>query len=457
MMQLSQVSNAVGGQIHGADLMLEGISINTRADCQNRLFIALKGDNFDAHDFVDQAAEAGASAVMLERDVATDLPSVKVASTHKALTSLAAWWRSQFVIPVIGVTGSVGKTSVKEMLGAVFSQLGVGVVTQGNLNNEIGVPLTLMRLNRDDRYAIVEMGMNHAGEISRITAAVRPTIALINNAAAAHLEGLGSVDAVAQAKGEIYEGLSADGVAVINHDDAFADQWRSMVGARRIISFGLDAKADISATYQTNEDKLCIFVSALGEQFEVELSTIGEHNVRNALAAIAVSTAANIPCDKIKAGLQNYRPIFGRLNLSRFGELTLIDDSYNANPASMRAAIEVLTGYPDSCLIVGDMAELGAAAGQEHRQLGQVAARLGVQRLLAYGNYAKTVVEGFVAEAKGADARALAFTTQEDLIAHAKQTLECGTILIKGSRSAKMERVVTALMDKFHPAQKGEG
>lgn len=444
MMQLSQVSQAVNGELLGADAsrysaeMLEGISINTRADCENRLFVALKGDNFDAHDFVAQAEQAGASALLLERSVETVLPTVMVGSTHQALLDLSAWWRSQFAIPVVGVTGSVGKTTVKEMLGAIFSLVGKGVVTTGNLNNEIGVPLTLLRLKSEDRYAIVEMGMNHAGEISRMTDAAKPTIALINNAAAAHLEGLGTIEAVAQAKGEIFQGLSPDGIAIINHDDVFAADWRKLVGARRIISFALNEEADITADYTVSKRAVSMQVKAFDEEFEVSLKTVGQHSVRNALAAIAVALAANIPSEKIIAGLQQYRPIAGRLNLSHVGGLTLIDDTYNANPASMQAAIEVLVHYPENCFIVGDMAELGAAAEVEHRRLGELAAESGIEKLLVCGSYAEIVADGF---GEGA----VTFADQAELIRYATENLTTGTVLVKGSRSARMENVVEAL------------
>jgi len=447
MMHLSQVSDAVNGDLLGVDstfagkTMLDGIAINTRADCDNRLFVALKGENFDAHEFVVQAEQAGASALMLEREVKTELPVVMVSSTHAALLDLAGWWRSQFVIPLVGITGSAGKTTVKEMLGAIFSQVGQGVVTSGNLNNEIGVPLTLMRLRNDDRYAVVEMGMNHAGEISRITKAAKPTIALINNAGAAHLEGLGSIEAVAEAKGEIFEGLSPDGSAIINNDDVFAARWRRLIGSKREISFALDANADVTAAYSVFKRGITMHVSAFNESFDLTLNAVGEHNVRNALAAIAVALAAHIPSEKIIAGLELYRPIGGRLNLLQVGELTLIDDSYNANPLSMRAAIEVLMQYPDHCLVVGDMAELGTAADYEHRRLGEVAAELGIKKLLACGQYASLVTQAF---GEGG----IAFLDQDELIRYAVDNLRSGTVLVKGSRSAKMERVIAALNDK---------
>jgi len=442
MMQLSQICEQVNGQMQGADVLLHNVSINTREDCSDRLFVALKGDNYDAHDFVEQAAQAGAAAVMVERDVETKLPSIAVASTHQALKDLAAWWRSQFVIPVVGVTGSVGKTTVKEMLKAIFADFGQGVVTKGNLNNEIGVPLTLMRLNKGDRYAIVEMGMNQAGEISRLAKLARPTVALINNAAAAHLEGLGSVDAVADAKGEIFEGLPADGVAIINIDDAFAERWKNLAKSNRVIAFGLNAKADVTATYRQDGAYLQLDVSAFGDQFSVRLHAVGEHSVRNALAAISAAIAANVPSDVIKSGLASYRPVKGRLNIINVAGVTIIDDTYNANPASMLAAVKVLVMHDDNTLVVGDMAELGAAALDEHQSLGSMAKSLGVNVLYVVGDYAEHVANGF-----GDGARA--FNEQADLIDHLAQHPPQGTTLVKGSRSAKMERVVDALREQF--------
>jgi len=353
---------------------------------------------------------------------------------------LASWWRAQFVVPVVGVTGSVGKTSVKEMLGAIFAEIGSGLVTKGNLNNEIGLPLTLLRLNQNDRYAIVEMGMNQAGEIARLTQIAKPTIALVNNAAAAHLEGLGTVAAVANAKGEIFQGLSEDGVGIINADDQYADIWRELIGARRIISFGLQDDADVTANYEPDDNGIHMQVSTPDDSYDVRLPTIGKHNVSNSLAAIAVATAAHIPVEAIRKGLSKYRPIAGRLNFSRVGATTLIDDTYNANPASMQAAIEVLAQFDDSTLIVGDMAELGDAAALEHQRLGELANQFNIDRLYACGEYAQLVIQDFSGDAR-------AFATQSELIAMlADNTRLHGTILVKGSRSAKMERVVEQLL-----------
>jgi len=458
-MQLSQISEAVNGRMLGRDVILQGVSINTRANCQNRLFVALRGERFDAHDFIDQARDAGAGAALVERVAKepveqSEFPTVIVNDTHQALKDLASWWRAQFVLPLIGVTGSVGKTSVKEMLGAIFKQIGKGVVTEGNLNNEIGVPLTLMRLSPDDKYAIVEMGMNHIGEISRISHMAKPTIALINNAAAAHLEGLGSIAAVAQAKGEIFESLAADGIAIINNDDVFAQQWKQLVGKRKVVTFALNGEADVTATYTQKGNKLKLKVTGLGSDFKVQISTVGKHNVANALAAIATSLAANVPIEKIQAGLRAYRPISGRLNLQSCGPITLIDDTYNANPLSMRAAINVLAVYQDTTLIIGDMAELGAAAEQEHSQLGQVIAEANIDTLLVCGQYADLVLQGY--QLKGTK-HAYAFKSQAELIEFSNQSIESGTVLVKGSRSAQMENVIAALQAKFQNNFKEQG
>ena len=448
MMQLSQVSNAVSGQMFGADMGLNGVTINSREDCTNKLFIALVGDRFDSHDFLEQAKQQGSTAAIVERKSAIektqpDLPFVLVKNSHQALTSLASWWRDQFEIPVIGITGSVGKTSVKEMLGAIFAVTGRGLVTQGNLNNEIGVPLTLLRLAEDDTYAIVEMGMNHAGEISRLTKITKPTIALINNAAAAHLEGLGSVQAVAEAKAEIFEGLSLDGIAVINADDKYASLWLDVIGARGCVTFGVDSQADITASYQLTTTGLSMQVKAFDEVFEISLPLIGKHNVMNILASIAVAFASNISIKSIITGLENYQPAAGRLNVSKVGSITLIDDSYNANPASMRAAIEVLGQFSDSTLIVGDMGELGSDSELEHKKLGEIATECGIHKVIAVGRYASLVVEKFNNESS-------VFSKQSQLIDYlTEHPITKGAVLVKGSRSTKMENIVECLM-KYH-------
>lgn len=458
-MSLSQVCAAVQGRLqHGDDAMVENVAINTRADCQGRLFVALKGENFDAHDFIEQAEEAGAAAIMVERDIHSSLPVVRVASTHQALKDLAAWWRLQFAIPVLAITGSVGKTTVKEMLGAITSELGPGVVTHGNLNNEIGVPLTLMRLTAQDRYAVVEMGMNQAGEIGRLSAIARPNVAIVNNAGAAHLEGLGTIEAVASAKGEIFSGLASDGIAVINADDPFADLWSELVVDKNVITFGLSGNADVTASYEEKDSRLFLNVRAqraekMGqnaiESVEIRLNSLGEHSVRNALAAIATALAANIPMQTIVRGLENYQPVKGRMNSIRVGGLTVFDDTYNANPTSMQAAIKVLANYDKNLLIVGAMAELGESCEKEHLALGKFAASHGIDRILACGQYAELVVKGF-------DRHGVSFESQEELLSYlAVQDLDASTILVKGSRSAQMENAVAALVDRYADEDEG--
>lgn len=444
MMYLAQISEALNGQVVGADVALSGVTTDTRGSCEGDLFVALKGERFDAHEFVADAQHAGASAALLEHDVDVELPKILVADTHQALKDLAAWWRSQFVIPVIGITGSVGKTTVKEMLGSVFAEIGKGVVTKGNLNNEIGLPLTLLRLEADDQYAIVEMGMNHAGEIARLTRIAKPTIAMINNAAAAHLEGLGSVEAIARAKGEIFEGLSEDGVAILNADDQYYGLWQKLISKQSIVSFGLSSHADISADFELGSSGIKLHVKTPKETFDVQLSAIGKHSVRNALAAIAVAHAANIPVKLIQAGLNNYRPIGGRLNLNTVSDVVIIDDTYNANPASMQAAIEVLSQYSNSVLIVGDMAELGSQSEAAHIQIGQFAAQNNINRVYACGEYSEQVAQGVGKKSKS-------FVNQADLMEYLSAEILDGVseqnsaILVKGSRSARMENVVAQL------------
>ena len=446
MIQLSQICHAVKGQSVGSvDVSVVGVSINTRENCNDRLFVAINGDNFDAHEFVQQAQDAGACALLVEKHVDSSLPTIKVDNTRQALADLSTWWRSNFDIPVIGVTGSVGKTSVKEMLACIFAELGQGIATKGNLNNELGVPLTLMRLESSDKYAIVEMGMNHSGEIARITKMARPTIALINNAAAAHLEGLGSIEAVADAKAEIFQGLPDDGIAIINNDDRFASDWLAQTKQFKQLTFAIDNDADITASFQIKGDDLIISVAYQKECFDVSVNALGEHNARNALAAITVSLAAGISVEKIQSGLQTYRPVIGRLNRSRIGQLTLIDDTYNANPLSMLAAIKVLVADTDNTLIIGDMAELGDAAETEHVLLGQRAAELGVSNLLVCGNFAHMVVDSFKQYSKTTEKNAMAFASQSELIKYATAHISSGTVLVKGSRSAAMECVVSAL------------
>lgn len=445
MMRLSNIADAINAELIGADQLLENVVIDSRKNTENGLYVALKGERFDGHDFIAEAHKRGAIAAMVEDETADSLSQLKVIDCHQSLKQLAAWWRSQFAVPVIAVTGSVGKTSVKEMLAAIFAQLGEGISTEGNFNNEIGLPLTVMRLKQQHLYMVLEMGMNHAGEISRLSEIARPTVALITNAGAAHLEGLGSVEAVAKAKGEIFEFLAADGTAVINADDAYCELWKELAAPRKVITFGLENDADVKAEYQLFVDHAKLQVTTSSNQnFEFSLPMTGKHAVMNALSAIAVALAAHIPVEMIQQGLAQTPIVNGRMQTTELGALTLINDTYNANPVSTRAAIDVLAKHQPSMLIIGEMGELGSFAEQGHFEVGEYAAQYGVQQLLACGKYASSIAKGF-----GSDAEC--FADNHQLIEYLKNNMPTsGAVLVKGSRSAKMEEVVNFIQQQMH-------
>ncbi|HWR87802.1 MAG TPA: UDP-N-acetylmuramoyl-tripeptide--D-alanyl-D-alanine ligase, partial [Acidiferrobacterales bacterium] len=378
----------------------------------------------------------------VSRDLKADIAMVQVADTRLGLGQLAAHWRRQFQIPVIAVTGSNGKTTVKNMIAAILNVVGPTLATQGNLNNDIGVPLTLLRLRQGDRHAVIEMGMNHPGEIDYLTKLACPTIALINNAAAAHLAGLGSVEAVARAKGEIYAGLAADGIAVINADDAYADLWRELAAPHRIITFGLDRTADVSAEFQLDAGGSTIHLKTPHGGISMRLSLLGRHNVMNALAASSATLAAGVSLADIQAGLEKLRSVTGRLEVKRgLNGARVLDDTYNANPGSLAAGVEVLKAASgERVLVLGDMGELGDAARDIHRRVGLLAKSLGIEQLYAVGELTQEAVEAF---GKGAQH----FTSHEALIETLRACLHAGmTVLVKGSRLMKMERVVAGIV-----------
>ncbi|MEO0369343.1 MAG: UDP-N-acetylmuramoyl-tripeptide--D-alanyl-D-alanine ligase [Pseudomonadota bacterium] len=328
MILLSDAAKALDAKLLGNDLAFGAVTINGREDCTDALFVALKGENFDAHDYVQQASDAGASAALVSRPVEVDIPQLLVTDTQSAFTALAAWWRAKFSLPIVAITGSVGKTTVKQMLVSIASVEHETLGTHGNLNNEIGVPLTLMRLNSDHRFAVIELGMNHAGEISRLTRLVKPNVALLNNAAAAHLEGLGSLEAIAAAKGEIFEGLDADGTAVVNLDDSFAAYWMDLVGEHRVITFGLASHADVTADWQQHGNSISIRLKLSNRFVDFDMPGRGEHLVQNALAAAAAAHASGIGIDAIKTGLERFSAPSGRQQFHQVGDLTVIDDTY---------------------------------------------------------------------------------------------------------------------------------
>ncbi len=442
MMTLVATARALGASLKGADTTFLAVSTDTRKIAAGDLFVALQGPNFDGHDFVATAAQSGAVGAIVSRLVDTSLPLIVVDDTRLALGRLAAHWRGQFSIPVVAVTGSNGKTTVKNMIAAILAETGPGLVTQGNLNNDIGLPLTLLKLRATDRHAVIEMGMNHAGEIDYLTRLTRPDVALITNAGEAHLAGLGSIENVARAKGEIFAGLADGGTAVINADDTFAALWRGLAAPRRCVTFGLQKRADVRATYVLGDaGSRVTLVTSLGET-TFNLRLLGRHNVLNAAGAAAAAMAAGANVDHVRQGLEKLRPAPGRLELKQGRNgARVLDDTYNANPASLQAAIGVLCEAPgERVLVLGDMGELGPSAPAIHARMGEFAKQQGVKRLLAVGELTKAAVQCFGAGAQH-------FASHETLGEALKQQLHGDmTVLVKGSRSSRMERVVAAII-----------
>jgi UDP-N-acetylmuramoyl-tripeptide--D-alanyl-D-alanine ligase len=445
-MQLNEAARALNAEMLGspdtAATGFRGVSTDTRTLNAGELYVALKGPRFDGHTMLETAAARGASAVMVEHEVPAPLPALKVDNTRKALGRLAGYWRSRFGLPLVAVTGSNGKTTVKEMLAAILRIEGEVLFTTGNLNNDIGVPLTLFRLDQGHRYAVVEMGANHPGEIAWLCDIAAPTIAAITVCAPAHLEGFGSVEGVARAKGEIVSGLRPDGVAVLNAEDRYLPLWRELSAGRRVLSFGIDKPADVTAANITADGFCTRFDLGLPEgAVTVDLPLPGRHNVMNALAAAAAAHAAGIAAQNIRAGLEAVRPVHGRLErLAGLNGCTVIDDTYNANPASLQAGLAVLRGLPGAhWLVLGDMGELGAEARQLHREAGAAARDSGVARLYGVGPLTVAAVEAFGGGARHyADVDALTAALRTDLDDEV-------SLLVKGSRAMQMDRVVAAL------------
>jgi UDP-N-acetylmuramoyl-tripeptide--D-alanyl-D-alanine ligase len=392
----------------------------------------------------------------VHQGVKSSLPHIVVDDTRLALAELAGYWRRSLAargneaLSVVGVTGSNGKTTVKEMVAAILAVCDPILFTQGNLNNDIGVPLTLLRLDERHRYAVIEMGANHAGEIAYTSAYAQADVAIITNAGAAHIEGFGSLDGVAKAKGEIIETLKKDGIAVINHDDDYYGYWRSVAGTRRILSFGLHDSADVRAraiNTQIHNNGFATAFELLTAQgtIDISLKLAGQHNVVNALAAAAAGLALGLDLQQIKQGLESVKPVTGRLQplVSRLGNI-VIDDTYNANSASLKAGLDVLANFKGkSWLVLGAFAELGKDSPKMHEEMGALIKASGVVRLLAVGEDSKKTVQAF-------GIGATFFEQQQDLIAALKQELEGDeTILIKGSRAQRMENVAAALVENF--------
>lgn len=446
---LAQLTASIPGARMTRDAAFEGVSTDSRQAPAGALFVALRGETFDAHNFLDQVVARNVAAVVVEQLPENfPLPALVVPDTLAALGRIGNAWRSQFAIPVIGVTGSNGKTTVKEMIASILAAH-VGedarLATQGNLNNEIGVPLTVMRLTGAHKAAVVELGMNHPGEIARLAAIAAPTVALVNNAQREHQEFMHTVEAVARENGSVLAALPAIGVAVFPGDDEYTALWRELAGDRAVLTFGLSEACDVRATYTPNAFGADLQVSAQQAQFGIRLAAAGEHNVRNALAACACALAAGIPQDAIVRGLEAFAPVNGRLQRKQaVNGATVIDDSYNANPDSVRAAIDVLAqAAAPRILVLGDMGEVGTQGPEFHEEIGAYAASRGIETVLVTGALARHVA------GKGAGTAAQHFEQFDDLLAALDRQLGSksdATVLVKGSRFMKMERVVQHLV-----------
>lgn len=453
--RLSELARCAAGRVAGDDLAFTSVSTDTRSLKQGALFVALRGPNFDGHDFITAAVERGAAAALVDRQLPIALPQVIVADPLAALSAFAREWRQQFAIPVVGVTGSNGKTTTKELIGSILSRLGPTLVTRGNLNNHIGVPLTLMELNATHHHAVIEMGANHQGEIAHLCGIAEPTIGIVTNAGAAHLEGFGGLQGVAAGKGEMFRSLPANGVAVINADDVFASTWRDTRASERLFTFGFEQPADFMAHNVRTGAEVDFridfdLVTPVGTR-AATLGLAGLHNLRNALGAAAVAHAAGAPLDEIVAGLAAMRPVAGRLELKpAINGAFLVDDSYNANPSSLKAGIDTFRRFSGPrWLVLGEMKELGESSMGLHAEVGRYARQAGMEKLFAIGDHSRYAVEAFGAGGQW-------FEDLDALITAVKQVLAPGAaVLIKGSRANRLERVAAAL--SAAPGSGGDG
>ena len=441
---LLQAADSMQGVLHGPDREFAGVSTDTRTIRDGELFFALQGPNFDGRDYVQTASDAGAAGAVVVGQVDADIAQITVDDAKLALGRFGAAWRDKHDATVVGVTGSNGKTTLKELIAACLASQATTLATHGNLNNDIGMPLMLARIDATHRYVVLEMGANHAGEIAYLTKLARPDVVVITNAGAAHLEGFGSIEGVAHAKGEILQGSKRPRIAVLNADDKYFDYWSSLVEDTRLVSFGFAETADVRADNVVAGASASGFeLQVAGASIEVSLPLPGIHNVRNACAAAAVAHALGIELADIKAALEGVNPVAGRLQPVRgIHDATLFDDSYNANPLSVTAAAEFLATIPgESWLVLGDMKELGDDAAELHREVGEAVRTSGVDRLFAYGELAASAAEGFGEHASW-------FASMDAMVDELSETLTSDVnVLVKGSRSMRMERVIDALRE----------
>jgi len=458
MMRVSEAAAmlAVPFAVEDADVLR--VSTDSRTIQPGDLFIALRGERFDGGRFAAQALQQGAVGVVLDPAQAPDIfGALRVDDTRLALGTLAAAWRRRFVMPVVAITGSNGKTTVKEMLAAILRvEAGSDAAvlhTEGNLNNDIGLPLMLLRLRETHQYAVLEMGMNHRGEIDYLTRLARPDVAVVNNALSAHIGFLGSIENIACAKGEIFNGLPDAGIAVYNADDPHAGLWREANAQRRIVDFGLRRPAAVHAHCQPRGFGSVLALALPDTILDIPLQVPGEHNAMNALAAAAAAFALNVSHSSMVAGLSGFNGVKSRLQRKpALHGSTFIDDTYNANPDSVKAALAVLAQQAGTkILVLGDMGELGSDAARLHAQIGQAARAAGVNRLLALGDLTKEAVSAF-------GVGAMHFERIQELLAELENALAPDTtVLVKGSRFMQMERVVNSFAEEPVASRPGQG
>jgi len=442
-MMLSEVAKALDVPMRGHDVKILSVGTDSRSIAKGQLFVGIKGENFDGNTFAMEAIKQGAAAALVSKTNTQAIPAVVVENARLALGELAHYWRNKFNLPLVAVTGSSGKTTVKEMITAIINAAsGKVLATRGNLNNDIGMPLTLLNMNKDHTHAVIEMGMNHEGEIRYLSKLAAPTIAIVNNAGTAHIGELGSREAIARAKGEIFEYLGADGIAIINADDDFANYWKSLNKDRKVITFGLKNAANVTAEVEVKQGCSAINLKTPNGQIQFSLNVLGEHNIQNALAASAVAVALGVSNVDIANGLANFKPVKGRLNwLEGVNGAVVIDDTYNANPDSMKAAIDVLaTQKSTQIFVMGDMAELGIDAAKMHEEIGAYAKQKGIEHFFSFGDLSKLASKEFGKNAQHFD------KLEALLEALYKNMSKDVTVLVKGSRFMKMERVVNQII-----------
>ena len=437
-LSLSEIAAITNGQLIGDDVQVNSLSTDTRSMEKGALFVALVGDLFDPHELIEDKKATKAYAVLVQRKVNTTTPQVVVENSYKALQEIALAWRKRFSLPVVGVTGSNGKTSVKELIKQILSTQGEVLATVGNLNNHIGVPLTLSNLNQRHRYAVIEMGANHAGEIAVLAKLAQPNIGVITNIGPAHLEGFGSIEGVARAKAELYANLSANGVAVVNADDFFSESWVDEIGERMQINFGVEKPADVSG--KIIADNLIEISTPIGD-VRVKPQAVGMHALLNILAATAVGLAIGIDLEDIKIGIENTQGVQGRLTrVEGLMGASILDDTYNANPASLAAALDVQAKESgEHWLVLGDMGELGEESEFMHQKAGEIAKQFGVKRLFAYGELTKHSVKAFGNGAKHYSSHAEIVKALQDEIT------KNICVLVKGSRAMQLEKIVAGI------------